>query len=54
MFKIRLIINEIRRMRRQRKCEHDWIVPAFDLAQHEYRVFCAKCGKELWWGGKDE
>lgn len=54
MFKIKLIVNEIRRLRRQRKCEHNWVIPAFVLDQKEYRVFCPKCGAELWWGGGQE
>lgn len=54
MFKIKLIINEIRRWKKQRRCEHEWVVPKFYANQKEYRVFCPRCGKELWWGGRDE
>lgn len=51
--KLKLLIRALRRRLRERRCEHDWIIPAFDLNQREYRVFCPICGKELWWGGDD-
>lgn len=54
MFKFKLLISEIKRWRRQRKCEHEWVIPVFDRNQKEYRVFCTKCGKEFWWGGGKE
>lgn len=52
--KLKLLIKALRRWRRERRCEHEWIIPAFDLNQREYRVFCPVCGKELWWGGGED
>lgn len=53
MFKLKLIFAALRRWNKQRKCEHEWLIPHFDLNQKEYRVFCTRCGKELWWGHKE-
>lgn len=54
MFKLKLIFAVLRRWNKQRKCEHEWLIPHFDLNQKEYRVFCTRCGKELWWGHKEK